>query len=79
MMQSGPARGLWIEMSGAISGAQNGTPSGPARGLWIEISTALWKRQLLASGPARGLWIEIVVQPVLPSSSSVGPRKGPVD
>ena len=53
-----PARGAWIEMSGAF--VLNLTiESLPARGAWIEISAEPVMTSNEVSLPARGAWIEI--------------------
>ena len=75
---SGPARDLWIEMSGLLIDCQKVT-SGPARDLWIEIKCSTIINGVFESGPARDLWIEIYKRRESASEALVGSRKGPVD
>ena len=54
-----PARGTWIEISGAYCSLYTHLPTFPARGTWIEMLSEYEVVGSCRTFPARGTWIEI--------------------
>ena len=78
-LQSLPARGAWIEISGGWILHPLPGLSLPARGAWIEIVFYAAGELEQMSLPARGAWIEIDWAMQGCPKYDVAPRKGSVD